>query len=83
VDIRVKPNGEAVAIEVNPMPAIFLPPEIQFEDPVISESLPGGHRALLNILLASYFMQITRRLIGCEQFQAYMMLSLLNMTRHI
>ncbi|KAI9370356.1 hypothetical protein BJX61DRAFT_544728 [Aspergillus egyptiacus] len=67
VDIRVQPNGEPVVIEVNPMPAIFLPPEIQYEDPVISQSLPGGHRALLNILLANYFTrtgQESRRLQG-------------------
>lgn len=57
VDIRVQLNGEFVVIEVNPMPAIFLPPEIQFEDPVISMSLPGVHRALLNILIANYFIR--------------------------
>ena len=54
VDIRVKPDGKPVVIEVNPMPAIFLPRHQQWEDPVIERSLPGGHRALVNIAIASF-----------------------------
>ena len=62
VDIRITPDGKAVAIEINPMPAIFLPPEFKWgEDPVIRDSLPGGHRALLNIILASYFLRSNRK----------------------
>ncbi|VUC20436.1 unnamed protein product [Clonostachys rosea] len=57
VDIRIKPDGSPVVIEVNPMPAIFLPESFAFEEAVILDSLPGAHRALLNIVFASYMMQ--------------------------
>ncbi|EEU41558.1 uncharacterized protein NECHADRAFT_97815 [Fusarium vanettenii 77-13-4] len=56
VDIRIKPDGKPVVIEVNPMPAVFLPPDCG-EEAVISKSLPGEHRALLNIMMASYMMR--------------------------
>jgi SAM-dependent methyltransferase len=54
VDIRVTPSGEPVVIEVNPMPAVFLPKEHQCEDLSIERCFPGGHRALINTLIASY-----------------------------
>ncbi|KAM5349473.1 hypothetical protein ACJ41O_005978 [Fusarium nematophilum] len=57
VDIRIKPDGKPVVIEVNPMPAVFLPPDFGYEETVIWNSLPGEHRALLNIMMASYLMQ--------------------------
>lgn len=57
VDIRIRPDGRPVVIEVNPMPAIFLAERFNFEDLVIRNSLPGEHRALLNIVFASYLMQ--------------------------
>ncbi|RSL41926.1 hypothetical protein CEP54_015661 [Fusarium duplospermum] len=69
VDIRIKPDGKPVVIEVNPMPSVFLPPDLK-EEAVISDSLPGGHRALINIMMASYMMlsetydNVRRDLIG-------------------
>lgn len=58
VDIRIRPDGNPVVIRINPMPAIFLGPDQQREDATIQLSLPGSHRALLNIVLATYFMQL-------------------------
>lgn len=57
VDIRIKPDGKPVVIEVNPMPAVFLPLDFGYEEIVIWNSLPGEHRALLNIMMASYMMR--------------------------
>ena len=59
VDFRVRyDDGEPVVIEVNPMPAVFLPPgEHEWEDLVIRECLPGGHRALISILVATKHFQ--------------------------
>lgn len=54
VDIRISPSGEPVAIEVNPMPAVFLPKAHQWEDLAIEGCFPGGHRAFINILIASH-----------------------------
>ncbi|KAL8690534.1 MAG: hypothetical protein Q9218_004032 [Villophora microphyllina] len=55
VDFRVPvETGEPVVMEVNPMPAVFLPPgEHEWEDLVIRECLPGGHRTLISILVAT------------------------------
>ena len=58
VDIRVSANGDLTAIEVNPMPTVFLPREHEWEDIAIRESFPGGHVALLNTLIAT---QLIRR----------------------
>ncbi|KAI8649301.1 ATP-grasp domain-containing protein [Fusarium sp. Ph1] len=57
VDIRIKPDGKPVVIEVNPMPAVFLPLDFGYEETVIWNSSPGEHRALLNIMMASYMMR--------------------------
>ncbi|KAF8736281.1 hypothetical protein AX14_000500 [Amanita brunnescens Koide BX004] len=57
VDLRVQANGEPIVLEVNPMPAVFLPDE-KWEDAAVRESFPGGHRALVNVLIAS---QLIRR----------------------
>ncbi|KAK6345340.1 hypothetical protein TWF718_007258 [Orbilia javanica] len=56
VDIRVpKPgHGEPVALEVNPMPAVFLPPPQDWEDVAVRASFPGGSPALINTLIASH-----------------------------
>ncbi|KAL8659568.1 MAG: hypothetical protein Q9226_000349 [Calogaya cf. arnoldii] len=54
VDIRVPHDGQPVAIEVNPMPAAFLPPGNVFEDLPIKHTFPGGHRAIINIFVANY-----------------------------
>jgi SAM-dependent methyltransferase len=56
VDLRVQANGEPVVIEVNPMPAVFLPDE-KWEDVAVRESFPGGHRALVNVLIASHLIR--------------------------
>ena len=61
VDIRIKANGQPYVMEVNPMPAVFMPPEHPWEDSVINESLPGGHLALLNILISTYYLRQNRR----------------------
>ncbi|KAL6351860.1 hypothetical protein LRP88_14670 [Fusarium phalaenopsidis] len=57
VDIRIKPDGKPVVIEVNPMPAVFLPLDFGYEETVIWNSSPGEYRALLNIMMASYMMR--------------------------
>jgi hypothetical protein len=56
VDIRVPPpgEGEPIAIEVNPMPAVFLPPPQDWEDVSVRKCFPGGHRALVNTLIAMH-----------------------------
>ena len=61
VDIRVKANGQPYVMEVNPMPAVFMPPEHPWEDSVILETLPGGHLALFNILISTYYLQQNRQ----------------------
>ncbi|EAW22566.1 uncharacterized protein NFIA_012550 [Aspergillus fischeri NRRL 181] len=59
VDIRVPPpgQGEPVVLEVNPMPAVFLPLDHEWEDIAIRESFPGGHRALINMMIASHLLR--------------------------
>ncbi|KAK6359045.1 hypothetical protein TWF696_000216 [Orbilia brochopaga] len=59
VDIRVpRPGyGEPTVLEVNPMPAVFLPPP-HWEDRVFRECFPGGHRALINTLIASHMLSL-------------------------
>ncbi|KAJ3459730.1 hypothetical protein MRS44_015803 [Fusarium solani] len=64
VDIRIKPDGKPVVIEVNPIPAVFLPPDFGYEETVIWNSLPGEHRALLNIMMASYMMRSAEEVLG-------------------
>ncbi|KAL8851025.1 MAG: hypothetical protein Q9221_004015 [Calogaya cf. arnoldii] len=54
VDIRVPHDGQPVAIEVNLMPAAFMPPGNVFEDLPIKHTFPGGHRAIINIFIANY-----------------------------
>jgi SAM-dependent methyltransferase len=56
VDFRVPDNGEPVVLQVNPMPAIFLPKR-ERSDVVVRESFPGGHRAFVNVLIASHLIQ--------------------------
>ena len=57
VDFRVTADGEPVVIEVNTgMPAIFTADEA-FEDIAIRKSFPGGHRALINVLIASHLIR--------------------------
>ncbi|RMJ09243.1 hypothetical protein CDV36_011127 [Fusarium kuroshium] len=56
VKIRIKPDGKPVVIKVNSMPSVFLPPNFG-KEAVISKSLPGEHRALINIMMASYMMR--------------------------
>lgn len=61
VDMRVRPSGEVVALEVNPMPAIFTPPEKhQWDDPAVAKWFPGGHRSLLNSAIAGRRLQRTK-----------------------
>ncbi|KAJ5363625.1 uncharacterized protein N7496_009338 [Penicillium cataractarum] len=58
VDIRVPPpgEGEPIAIEVNPMPAVFLPPPQDWEDVSVRKCFPGDHRALVDTLIATHLM---------------------------
>ncbi|OJJ36324.1 hypothetical protein ASPWEDRAFT_737094 [Aspergillus wentii DTO 134E9] len=53
VDMRVRANGEIVALQVNPMAGIFTPPGIHpVHDPSVTKHFPGGHRSLINCALA-------------------------------
>ncbi|RVD82474.1 uncharacterized protein DFL_006900 [Arthrobotrys flagrans] len=59
VDIRVPQpgHGDPIALEVNPMPAVFLPPPHDWEDLSVRESFPGGHPAFINALIASHMVR--------------------------
>ena len=60
VDIRVRhSDGEVFGIEVNPMPAVFLP-MINFED-IALEIFPGGHSAVIDILIETTLEQHSQR----------------------
>ncbi|QMW39184.1 hypothetical protein G4B11_002464 [Aspergillus flavus] len=56
VDLRVRPDGEVFAIEVNPQPAAFLV-NCNFQDLPIISSFPGGHQAVINVFIANYMLQ--------------------------
>ncbi|WEW56108.1 hypothetical protein PRK78_001543 [Emydomyces testavorans] len=57
VDIRVRPDGQAFAIEVNPMPVAFMPPDAPFaEGEEEAEEIPGGYAAAVNIFITNYFL---------------------------
>ncbi|OGM49537.1 hypothetical protein ABOM_001684 [Aspergillus bombycis] len=59
VDLRVRPDGEAFAIEVNPQPASFLT-NCNFQDLPIMSSFPGGHMAVINVFIANYMLRNNR-----------------------
>ncbi|KAI1932871.1 hypothetical protein LOZ58_001813 [Ophidiomyces ophidiicola] len=61
VDIRVRPDGQAFVIEVNPMPIAFTPPGAPFEDADIADKIPGGYAAAVNIFVANYFLKTPDR----------------------
>ncbi|OAA44029.1 2-C-methyl-D-erythritol 2,4-cyclodiphosphate synthase [Beauveria brongniartii RCEF 3172] len=50
VDMRIRPDGAVFVIEVNPQPAAF-ELEDPFQDLPIIHSLPGGHRAVIDIFI--------------------------------
>ncbi|KAB8073663.1 hypothetical protein BDV29DRAFT_157426 [Aspergillus leporis] len=54
VDIRVPATGEPIVIHVHPMPYLFRSPDHEWEDHAVRKAFPGGHRALINVLIASY-----------------------------
>ena len=59
VDIRVRDSdGKAFCLEVNPEPTLFSRWECEWEDIVIRETFPGGHRALVNVLLTTKVLQM-------------------------
>jgi trans-aconitate methyltransferase len=60
VDLRVRPDGEVFAIEVNPQPAAFLA-NCNFQDLPIISSFPGGHKAVINVFIANYMLRSNRR----------------------
>lgn len=55
VDLRVRPDGAVFAIGINPQPAAFIP-EGKFQDLPIIHSLPGAHRAVINIFLTNHLL---------------------------
>ncbi|KAG0623732.1 hypothetical protein M758_3G197300 [Ceratodon purpureus] len=58
VDIRERiSDGKLFLLEVNPMPAIFYRWEHEFDDVAIRNIFPGGHRALINVLITSTLIQ--------------------------
>lgn len=62
VDLRARDSGEVVALEVNPMPAIFIPPTgHEWDDPAVKAYFPGGHRALVNSAIATHRLRIFSR----------------------
>ncbi|KAL4999819.1 hypothetical protein BDV10DRAFT_200493 [Aspergillus recurvatus] len=52
VSMRVRPNGEVFAVEINPLPAAFMR-KGAFQDLPIVHSLPGGHPAVVDIFIAN------------------------------
>lgn len=60
VDIRVRPDGQAFAIEVNPMPVAFMPPDAPFTEDD-QEEMPGGYAAAVNIFITNYFLKHPER----------------------
>lgn len=65
VDMRVRPSGEVVVLEVGPMPGIFTPPEKhQWDDPQVAKWFPGGHRSLLNCAIARHRLHLQGGEIG-------------------
>lgn len=57
VDIRERTDGKLFILEVNYMPTIFYRRENEWEDIVIRESFPGGHRALVNSVITTTLLQ--------------------------
>ncbi|GAQ05476.1 hypothetical protein ALT_2797 [Aspergillus lentulus] len=56
VTLRVRPNGDVFAIEIDPQPAAFIP-ERPCRDLPIVHSLPGGYPAVINIFIANHLLQ--------------------------
>ena len=52
VDLRVGPDGVVYVIEVNPMPAVFVP-SAPIWDLQITHSLPGSHSAIIDVFIAN------------------------------
>lgn len=61
VDLRVRDSsGEVVALEVNPMPAVFVPTDgHEWDDPAVKEYFPGGHRSLVNTAIATHRLRLS------------------------
>jgi SAM-dependent methyltransferase len=56
VTLRVRPNGDVFAVDVDPQPAAFIPKE-SFRDLPIIHSLPGGYPAVINIFIANHLLR--------------------------
>ena len=58
VDSRQRASdGKIFLLEVNPMPTVFYRYEHEWEDTVIRAAFPGGHRALINMLITTKLLQ--------------------------
>lgn len=65
VDIRARDSGEVVALEVNPMPAIFIPTTgHEWDDPAVKAYFPGGHRSLVNSAIATHRLRLSSQADG-------------------
>ncbi|KAH7912059.1 hypothetical protein BJ138DRAFT_1149218 [Hygrophoropsis aurantiaca] len=59
VDMRVAADGKVYVLEVNPAPAVFYPAHDFFtDDHIILNSFPGGHEALMNMLIVTKLSQM-------------------------
>lgn len=56
VGLRVRPDGEIFVIEVNPQPVAF-GPKGTLKDLPVTQSLPGGYPAVINIFIANHMLQ--------------------------
>jgi hypothetical protein len=61
VDVRLRTDGQAFVIEVNPMPVAFMPPDAPFEDEDTQQELPGRYAAAINIFITNYFLEHPER----------------------